>query len=51
MFQKVKIISVFYNIRLYICKCIDKVLERYAQVIISGECSKCGIRGGGRREI
>ena len=50
MFQKVIIISVFYNIHLYICKHIDKVLERHAQVIISGECSKDGIRGGGQRE-
>lgn len=51
MFQKVKITSVFYNMHLYVCKCIDKVLERYAQVIISGECSKYAIRGGGQREI
>lgn len=51
MFQKVKITSVFYNMHLYECKCIDKVLERYAQVIISGECSKYAIRGGGQREI
>lgn len=51
MFQKVKIISVFCNIHLYVCKCIDKVLEKYAQVIISGECSKYVSRGGGQREI
>ena len=51
MFQKDKIIYVFYNIHLYVCKCIEKVLEGYAQIVISGECSKYGIRGGGQREI
>ena len=51
LFQKVKIISVFCNIHLYVCKCIDKVLERYAQVIIYGECSKYASRGGSQREI
>lgn len=28
-----------------------KVLEGYAQIVISEECSKYGIIGGGQREI
>lgn len=51
IFQKDKIISIFYNIHLNVYKCIDKVLEGYAQIVISGECSKYGIRGSGQREI
>lgn len=36
---------------LYVCKCIDKVLDSYAQIVISGDCSEYGIRGDGQREI